>query len=228
MNVKMKKKNVFFYAKCLWISGVHKWCMWDVLRINDPFRVCTMTCIENIKSTVKVWSCTAICMWNWKLVHCHSHFTSAKVYRSAAEAMSLPPFLSPSFRVCDVYVWFERNTQYRYYFCLSFVVVAVFFPFSYRIKKSQHQMASTVRNSSFQLCVIVWYATMHIYSHLYLWFWWKPNIIGISPIGFFFFVQISVFDGIQYGRNRWLSILCISYATNGIQIPSNRLIWAFV
>lgn len=72
-----------------------------------------------------------------------------------------------------------------------------FFSFQFIVlKKSQHQMASTVCSSSFQLCVIVWYATMHTYSHLYLWFWWKPNIIGISPICFFFCTNIG-FDAIQ-------------------------------
>lgn len=54
---------------------------------------CAVTCIKNNtiikKSTIKN-SCHLFACGIEKLVHCHSHFTSAKVYRSAVVAMSLP------------------------------------------------------------------------------------------------------------------------------------------
>lgn len=146
-------------------------CVCEMFQETMTHIKCAVTCIKNNtiikKSTIK-YSCHLFACGIEKLVHCHSHFTSAKVYRSAVVAMSLPLSTQTAslllVRTTNVCLY----KQCRNYF-LSFRLfdIIVSKKKSRRIKWLRKPFA----NSSFQLCVIVWYAPLHMYtcSQLYTW-----------------------------------------------------------
>lgn len=149
-------------------------CVCEMFQETMTHIKCAVTCIKNNtiiikkKSTIK-YSCHLFACGIEKLVHCHSHFTSAKVYRSAVVAMSLPL----STQTASLLLAFIQPM----YVCINNAAI-IFFLFVYLIlsfrknKVPLYQMAlQPFANSSFQLCVIVWYAPLHMYtcSQLYTW-----------------------------------------------------------
>lgn len=85
---KFSKMLIYTFLFLFWFV-----CVYEMFQETMTHIKCAVTCIKNNtiikKSTIK-YSCHLFACGIEKLVHCHSHFTSAKVYRSAVVAMSLP------------------------------------------------------------------------------------------------------------------------------------------
>lgn len=145
-------------------------CVCEMFQETMTHIKCAVTCIKNNtiikKSTIKN-SCHLFACGIEKLVHCHSHFTSAKVYRSAVVAMSLP--LSTQ----TASLLLVRTTNVCFYKqCRNYFLSFRLFDIIVSKKIPPYQMASqTVRQfviSIMRHCLICTTAYVHMQSIVHL------------------------------------------------------------